>query len=195
MKRAFDLLISVVVLIIFSPIFIIVGIFISLESKGGVFFSQERIGKNLVPFKILKFRTMKLNSESEGKLTVGSKDNRITKVGYLLRKYKIDELPQFINVLKGEMSIVGPRPEVNKYVELYKQEQKEVLSIKPGITDYASLEYFEENKLLGESSNPEETYINEIMPKKLEINLKYVKKHSFFTDLNIIWKTFLRILS
>ncbi|MBM78676.1 MAG: glycosyl transferase [Crocinitomicaceae bacterium] len=195
MKRAFDLLISVVVLIIFSPLFIIVGIFISLESKGGVFFSQERIGKNLVPFKILKFRTMKLNSESEGKLTVGSKDNRITKVGYRLRKYKIDELPQFINVLKGEMSIVGPRPEVNKYVELYNQEQKEVLSIKPGITDYASLEYFEENKLLGESSNPEETYINEIMPKKLEINLKYVKKHSFFTDLNIIWKTFLRILS
>ena len=195
MKRAFDLLISVVVLIIFSPVFIIVGIFISLESKGGVFFSQERIGKNLVPFKILKFRTMKLNSESEGKLTVGSKDNRITKVGYRLRKYKIDELPQFINVLKGEMSIVGPRPEVNKYVELYNQEQKEVLSIKPGITDYASLEYFEENKLLGESSNPEETYINEIMPKKLEINLKYVKKHSFFTDLNIIWKTFLRILS
>ena len=195
MKRAFDLLISVVVLIIFSPVFIIVGIFISLESKGGVFFSQERIGKNLVPFKILKFRTMKLNSESEGKLTVGSKDNRITKVGYRLRKYKIDELPQFINVLKGEMSIVGPRPEVNKYVELYNQEQKEVLSIKPGITDYASLEYFEENKLLGESSNPEETYINEIMPKKLEINLKYVKKHSFLTDLNIIWKTFLRILS
>ena len=195
MKRAFDLLISVVVLIIFSPLFIIVGIFISLESKGGVFFSQERIGKNLVPFKILKFRTMKLNSESEGKLTVGSKDNRITKVGYRLRKYKIDELPQFINVLKGEMSIVGPRPEVNKYVELYNQEQKEVLSIKPGITDYASLEYFEENKLLGESSNPEETYINEIMPKKLEINLKYVKKHSFLTDLNIIWKTFLRILS
>ena len=195
MKRAFDLLISVVVLIIFSPVFIIVGIFISLESKGGVFFSQERIGKNLVPFKILKFRTMKLNSESQGKLTVGSKDNRITKVGYRLRKYKIDKLPQFINVLKGEMSIVGPRPEVNKYVELYNQEQKEVLSIKPGITDYASLEYFEENKLLGESSNPEETYINEIMPKKLEINLKYVKKHSFFTDLNIIWKTFLRILS
>ena len=195
MKRAFDLLISVVVLIIFSPLFIIVGIFISLESKGGVFFSQERIGENLVPFKILKFRTMKLNSESEGKLTVGSKDNRITKVGYRLRKYKIDELPQFINVLKGEMSIVGPRPEVNKYVELYNQEQKEVLSIKPGITDYASLDYFEENKLLGESSNPEETYINEIMPKKLEINLKYVKKHSFLTDLNIIWKTFLRILS
>ena len=195
MKRAFDLLISVVVLIVFSPLFIIVGIFISLESKGGVFFSQERIGENLVPFKILKFRTMKLNSESEGKLTVGSKDNRITKVGYRLRKYKIDELPQFINVLKGEMSIVGPRPEVNKYVELYNQEQKEVLSIKPGITDYASLEYFEENKLLGESSNPEETYINEIMPKKLEINLKYVKKHSFLTDLNIIWKTFLRILS
>ena len=195
MKRAFDLSISIVVLIVFLPLFIIVGLFIVLESKGGVFYRQERIGKDLIPFYILKFRTMYLNADNNSKLTIGSKDSRITKIGYWLRKYKIDELPQFLNVAKGEMSIVGPRPEVNKYVALYNNDQKKVLCIKPGITDYASLEYFEENKLLGESSNPEETYIKEIMPKKLKINLKYVENHSFLTDLNIICKTFLRILS
>jgi lipopolysaccharide/colanic/teichoic acid biosynthesis glycosyltransferase len=195
MKRAFDLSISIVVLIVFSPVFIIIGLLIKTESKGGVFFKQERIGKDLVPFNILKFRTMYINAESKGKLTVGAKDNRITKIGYWIRKYKIDELPQFINVAKGEMSIVGPRPEVSKYVKFYSNTQKKVLSIKPGITDYASLEYFEENKLLGESINPEETYVKEIMPEKLKINLEYVGKNSFKNDLIIIWKTFLRILS
>ena len=195
MKRAFDLIIAIVVLIVFLPLFLIVGMLIMMESKGGIFFKQERIGKNLIPFNILKFRTMYVNAEAKGKLTVGSKDSRITKIGFWIRKYKIDELPQFINVAKGEMSIVGPRPEVNKYVVLYNNEQKKVFCIKPGITDYASLEYFEENKLLGESSNPEETYTKEIMPKKLKINLKYVENHNFLTDLNIIWKTFIRILS
>ncbi len=195
MKRAFDLIISIIVLIVFLPLFIFVGLLIITESKGGVFFKQERIGKNLVPFFILKFRTMKVNAESEGKLTVGTKDKRITKTGYWIRKYKIDELPQFINVAKGEMSIVGPRPEVSKYVNLYSDNQKKVLLIKPGITDYASLEYFEENKLLGESENPEETYIKEVMPEKLKINLEYLKNNSFKSDLTIIWKTFLRVFS
>ena len=138
---------------------------------------------------------MYVNAEAKGKLTVGSKDSRITKIGFWIRKYKIDELPQFINVAKGEMSIVGPRPEVSKYVNLYSNIQKKVLSIKPGITDYASLKYFEENKLLGKSLNPEETYVKEIMPEKLKINLEYLEKNSFKNDLIIIWKTFLRIIS
>ncbi len=195
MKRAFDLIIAIVVLIVFLPLFLIVGILIMIESKGGIFFKQERIGKDLIPFNILKFRTMYVNAEAKGKLTVGSKDSRITKIGFWIRKYKIDELPQFINVAKGEMSIVGPRPEVSKYVNLYSNIQKKVLSIKPGITDYASLKYFEENKLLGKSLNPEETYVKEIMPEKLKINLEYLEKNSFKNDLIIIWKTFLRIIS
>lgn len=195
MKRAFDLTIAIVVLIVFLPLFLIVGILIMIESKGGIFFKQERIGKDLIPFNILKFRTMYVNAEAKGKLTVGSKDSRITKIGFWIRKYKIDELPQFINVAKGEMSIVGPRPEVSKYVNLYSNIQKKVLSIKPGITDYASLKYFEENKLLGKSLNPEETYVKEIMPEKLKINLEYLEKNSFKNDLIIIWKTFLRIIS
>ena len=195
MKRAFDLIIAIVVLIVFLPLFLIVGILIMIESKGGIFFKQERIGKDLIPFNILKFRTMYVNAEAKGKLTVGSKDSRITKIGFWIRKYKIDELPQFINVAKGEMSIVGPRPEVSKYVNLYSNIQKKVLSIKPGITDYASLKYFEENKLLRKSLNPEETYVKEIMPEKLKINLEYLEKNSFKNDLIIIWKTFLRIIS
>ena len=195
MKRAFDLIIAIVVLIVFLPLFLIVGILIMIESKGGIFFKQERIGKDLIPFNILKFRTMYVNAEAKGKLTVGSKDSRITKIGFWIRKYKIDEIPQFINVAKGEMSIVGPRPEVSKYVNLYSNIQKKVLSIKPGITDYASLKYFEENKLLGKSLNPEETYVKEIMPEKLKINLEYLEKNSFKNDLIIIWKTFLRIIS
>jgi lipopolysaccharide/colanic/teichoic acid biosynthesis glycosyltransferase len=195
MKRAFDLIIAIVVLVLFLPLFLIVGLLIIMESKGGIFFKQERIGKDLIPFKILKFRTMHVNAEAKGKLTVGSKDSRITKIGFWIRKYKIDELPQFINVAKGEMSIVGPRPEVSRYVDLYSNIQKKVLSIKPGITDYASLKYFEENKLLGESLNPEETYIKEIMPEKLKINLEYLEKNSFKNDLTIIWETFLRIIS
>lgn len=195
MKRAFDLIIAIVVLIVFLPLFLIVGMLIMMESKGGIFFKQKRIGKDLIPFNILKFRTMYVNAEAKGKLTVGSKDSRITKIGFWIRKYKIDELPQFINVAKGEMSIVGPRPEVSKYVNLYSNIQKKVLSIKPGITDYASLKYFEENKLLGESLNPEETYVKEIMPEKLKINLEYLEKNSFKNDLIIIWKTFLRIIS
>jgi len=195
MKRVFDLIIAIVVLIVFLPLFLIVSILIMMESKGGIFFKQKRIGKDLIPFNILKFRTMYVNAEAKGKLTVGSKDSRITKIGFWIRKYKIDELPQFINVAKGEMSIVGPRPEVSKYVNLYSNIQKKVLSIKPGITDYASLKYFEENKLLGESLNPEETYVKEIMPEKLKINLEYLEKNSFKNDLIIIWKTFLRIIS
>ena len=194
MKRIFDILFSVNVLLLLSPILIIIGILIILESRGGMFFSQKRIGKKEQPFQILKFRTMFLDAEKKGQITVGDRDSRITRVGFFLRKYKLDELPQFWNVLIGEMSIVGPRPEVPYYVSFYNQNQRQVFKVKPGITDYASLKYFDENKLLGKSENPEQTYIQEIMPKKLALNLEYVNNHNFSTDLKIIGKTALRIL-
>ncbi len=162
-------------------------------SRGGVFFAQKRVGKNNADFSLLKFRTMRTGSEKMGQLTIGSKDLRITKVGYFLRKFKLDELPQLINVLKGDMSLVGPRPEVRKYVELYTPEQMKVLLVRPGITDYASLKYFDENELLAKSDNPEKTYIEKIMPEKLSINLKYIEKVSLAEDIRIIFKTIGRI--
>jgi len=195
MKRLFDIVFSMVLLLLLSPLFIIIIIAVITDSKGGAFFGQIRVGKNEKPFRLLKFRTMRPNSESSGQITIGARDNRITRVGYSLRKYKLDELPQLFNVLIGEMSMVGPRPEVPKYVALYSVEQKRVLSIKPGITDYASLEYFEESELLAKSSNPEKTYIEEVMPKKLELNLQYVNNHSFNDDMKIILKTIQRIFS
>jgi len=195
MKRLFDIVFSIVMLLLLSPLFIIIIIAVITDSKGGAFFGQIRVGKNEKTFRLLKFRTMRPNSELSGQITVGSRDNRITRVGYSLRKYKLDELPQLFNVLIGEMSMVGPRPEVPKYVALYSIEQKRVLSIKPGITDYASLEYFEESELLAKSSNPEKTYVEEVMPKKLSLNLQYVDNHSFNGDMKIILKTIQRIFS
>ncbi len=165
-----------------------------MDSNGGVFYFQERIGKNKQPFKLFKFRSMATNADKQGLLTVGGKDSRITKVGYYIRKYKIDELPQLINVLIGNMSLVGPRPEVKKYTDLYNQEQLNVLSVKPGITDYASIEFSNENEILGKATNPEMVYINEIMPAKLNLNLKYIKDQSLLTDFKIIIKTILKIL-
>lgn len=194
MKRIFDILFSVSVLLSLFPILFIIGISIILESRGGMFFSQKRVGKNEQPFHILKFRTMFLNSEKKGQITVGDRDPRITRVGFFLRKNKLDELPQFWNVLIGEMSIVGPRPEVPYYVKFYNEHQRKVFEVKPGITDYASLKYFDENVLLGKSKNPEKTYIEEIMPQKLALNLEYVNQHDFFIDLRIIGKTGLKIL-
>lgn len=194
LKRIFDILFSVSVLLLFSPILFIIGVLIILESRGGIFFSQKRIGKKEQPFQILKFRTMFSDSEKKGQITVGDRDPRITRVGFFLRKYKLDELPQFWNVLIGEMSIVGPRPEVPYYVNFYTKNQRQVFKVKPGITDYASLKYFDENVLLGKSENPEQTYIHEIMPQKLALNLEYVNNYSFPTDLKIIGKTILRVL-
>ena len=159
-----------------------------MDSKGGAFFSQTRVGKDGKHFQLLKFRTMRPASESKGQLTVG-KDPRITKVGHTLRKYKLDEIPQLFNILKGDMSVVGPRPEVPKYVALYNEEQKKVLAVRPGLTDLASIEYINENEVLSKSTNPEETYIKEIMPHKLKLNLVYIKKQSFFFDLQLIFKT------
>lgn len=195
MKRIFDLLFSFLGLVILSPFLLVIAILIVIDSKGDIFYLQQRVGKDNKDFNIFKFRTMRPNSDKQGLLTVGAKDSRITKIGVFLRKYKIDELPQLINVLIGNMSFVGPRPEVRKYVDLYNSEQKKVLTVKPGITDYASIEYSNENELLARSENPEKTYIEEIMPVKLELNLKYIKEASLLTDIKIIFKTFAKIVS
>lgn len=188
-KRLLDIFFSFVGLIILLPFFMVIGLIIMLDSKGGVFYQQIRVGKNNKEFGLLKFRTMKPDADKKGLLTVGGRDPRITSVGFYLRKFKIDELPQLINVFIGNMSLVGPRPEVKKYVAIYNEEQLKVLQVKPGITDYASIEYFNENELLGKSNNPEETYIKEIMPAKLKINLKYIEEYSVLTDFKIIFKT------
>lgn len=194
MKRIFDFSVSLVILLIFLPIGSVIAIGILISSKGGVFYRQERIGQNGVPFKIFKFRTMKVNADKSGTLTVGMRDPRITQIGYFLRKFKLDEFPQFINVLLGEMSIVGPRPEVKEYVDLYTDSQREILNVKPGITDIASLEYFKENELLGQSNDPRKTYIEEVMPAKIELNKTYLKTPTIGKDIQIIWKTFLKVI-
>lgn len=189
LRALFDKLAVFLGILILSPLLICVALAIALDSKGGVFFIQTRVGKNFKPFGLYKFRTMRPFAEREGKLTVGNNDPRITKVGAVLRKYKIDELPQLFNVLNGTMSLVGPRPEVPEYVECYTDEQRKVLSVKPGITDYASLLYFNENEILAKSSNPKATYLNEVMPAKLKLNLEYIERKSFNEDLKIIFKT------
>lgn len=194
-KRGIDILFSLIGLICLFPFFIFISFFIFITSKGGVFFVQLRVGKNNKDFKLYKFRTMFLNSDNKGLLTVGNNDERITKLGYYLRKNKLDELPQLINVLNGTMSLVGPRPEVRKYVNLYNSEQKSILDVKPGITDFASIMYFNENEILANSVNPEQTYINEIMPIKLELNKQYINEMSLLTDLKIIFKTFIKLIN
>lgn len=194
MKRIFDIIVSLIILAVFLPLGIIMSIWIILESKGGVFYQQERIGKNGEPFKMLKFRSMRKDADKAGKLTVGMRDPRITKSGYFLRKFKLDEFPQFINVLKGEMSIVGPRPEVKEFVDLYTENQRRILSVKPGITDYASVEYFNENEILGKADDAHQTYIDVIMPTKIEMNMKYIANPGIIQDIKIMWRTFLRIV-
>ena len=194
MKRLFDVIVSVFVLLVFLPFGILIALWISIESRGGVFYFQERIGKHGTPFQLWKFRTMKKNADKEGKLTVGMKDARITKSGLFIRKYKLDEFPQFINVLIGNMSIVGPRPEVIEYVNKYNDEQRNILNVKPGITDLASLEYFNENEILGKSDNPQKTYIEEVMPAKIKLNKKYLENPTLKNDVSIMWKTFLKMI-
>ncbi len=188
-KRVFDLLFSVIGLVAITPVMLILAFIITIDSKGGVFYKQVRIGKNQKPFSLYKFRSMRTDADKKGLLTVGNNDSRITKIGYYLRKYKLDELPQLINVLFGNMSFVGPRPEVEKYVKLYNQEQLMVFNVKPGITDWASIKYVNENEILAKSSQPEKTYIEEIMPAKLKLNLEYVKHNNIFVDIKIILLT------
>lgn len=193
-KRIFDFLLSLFGIIILSPIFIIVSIAIKLDSKGSILFLQKRVGRYGKEFNIYKFRTMVTDAEKLGKQITVGKDNRITKVGAFLRKFKIDELPQLFNVLKGDMSLVGPRPEVPKYVALYNEEQRKVLDIRPGITDMASLRYKDENDILGKVDNPEEYYINVIMKDKLNLNLEYIEKSNVFFDIYLILKTIIKCL-
>ena len=195
MKRLFDILSSFFGLVFLFPFLFIIGILIVIDSKGGIFYRQVRVGKGNKDFRIFKFRTMRPDSDKAGLLTVGAKDNRITNIGIFLRKYKIDEFPQLLNVLIGDMSIVGPRPEVRKYVDMYSDEQFQVLNVQPGITDYASIEYSNENELLAKSDNPEKTYIDEVMPAKLKLNLKYINEAGFATDIKIIFRTFGKIVS
>lgn len=193
-KRIFDFICSAIGLIVLSPVLIIIAIMIKKGSDGPVFFKQIRVGEYGENFEILKFRTMVVDAEKLGRqITVGN-DNRITKIGGFLRKYKLDELPQLINVFKGDMSLVGPRPEVPRYVEMYTEEQRKVLNVKPGITDLASLRYKDENELLGKAEDPDDFYINTIMPDKLELNLEYINKSNVFFDIYIIITTIIKCL-
>ena len=193
-KRIFDFICSTLGLIVLSPILLVIAIKIKTGDHGPIFFKQIRVGEKNKEFEILKFRTMVVDAEKLGRqITVGN-DSRITKIGAFLRKYKLDELPQLINVFKGDMSLVGPRPEVPRYVKLYNKEQSKVLEVKPGITDLASIRYRDENDLLGEAENPDDLYINTIMPDKLALNLEYINKNNVFLDIYIILKTIIKCL-
>jgi lipopolysaccharide/colanic/teichoic acid biosynthesis glycosyltransferase len=193
MIRSLDLFFSLLGLILLSPFFIFMALAIKLSSHGPVLYKQSRVGLNGADFNVFKFRTMRANSDMLGLLTVGGRDPRITSFGYFLRKYKLDELPQLINVLIGDMSLVGPRPEVKKYVDLYTVEQKRVLTIRPGITDWASINYRDENEILGQSTDPEKDYIEEVMPDKLRYNMIYINKYGVLEYLKIIFITLWRI--
>lgn len=194
MKRLFDVFFSMFGIAVLLPVYLLISLLISADSKGGVIYRQERTGRGGKIFQVLKFRTMRPDSFNKGALTVGSRDPRITNIGYYLRKYKLDELPQLFNVLLGEMSFVGPRPEVKKYTDLYTEEQRQVLQVRPGITDYASIKFRNENDLLSASDDPEKLYIEEIMPEKLTLNLKYINDNNVFKDIKIIFDTFYAII-
>ena len=195
LKRIFDFVFALGGILVLSPVFCVISAAILLDSKGSLFYRQIRVGRKERDFILYKFRTMQMEADKAGLLTVGMNDSRITRVGGFLRRYKLDELPQLINVLNGTMSIVGPRPEVRKYVKLYDCTQRKVLGLKPGLTDYASLAYINENELLARSLKPEDTYIEEIMPAKLELSLRYLNERSFFVDLKIVFMTVLKIFA
>ena len=194
MIRFFDILFSIIGLVLLSPLFTVLYLLIRIESQGGGFYSQKRIGKNGKPFKLFKFRSMRIGSDKKGLITIGEKDNRITKTGFTRRKYKLDELPQLWNVFIGDMSLVGPRPEVKKYTDLYTEEQKQVLQVKPGITDWASIKYVDENKILGESKDPDDAYVNLIMPNKIKLNMVYIQHQTLGEYFKIIFTTFKEIV-
>lgn len=194
MIRFFDILFSIIGLVLLSPLFTVLYLLIRIESQGRGFYSQERIGKNGKPFKLFKFRSMRIGSDKKGLITIGEKDNRITKTGFILRKYKLDELPQLWNVFIGDMSLVGPRPEVKKYTDLYTEEQKQVLQVRPGITDWASIKYVDENKILGESKDPDDAYVNLIMPNKIKLNMVYIQHQTLREYFKIIFTTFKEIV-
>lgn len=189
MKRLFDIVCSFFGLVFLSWLFVFVALWVGLSSRGGVFYCQRRVGRCNRDFTIYKFRSMRVNSDRQGLLTIGERDGRITKAGVFIRKYKLDELPQLFNVLRGDMSFVGPRPEVRKYVELYTEEQKKVLTVRPGITSLSSIKYRNENEILSRSDNPEQYYIDVIMQDKLAIELDYLEQRSLLTDIKVIFQT------
>jgi lipopolysaccharide/colanic/teichoic acid biosynthesis glycosyltransferase len=195
MIRILDILFTTLGIIILMPFFIIIGILIKLNSKGPFLYKQERVGWKGIDFKVYKFRTMHVDADKLGLLTVGGRDPRITKVGYYLRKLKLDELPQLFNVLFGNMSLVGPRPEVRKYVDLYSFDQKKILLIKPGITDWASIVYRDENIILEKSLNPEKDYIQIILPDKIRYNLIFLNNYKVLEYLKILIFTFIKIIN
>lgn len=194
MTRLFDILFAGIGLIVLSPLLAVLYLLVCIESPGGGFYRQKRVGKNGKDFWLYKFRSMRKGADKKGLITVGGHDSRITHTGYIIRKYKLDELPQLFNVLRGDMSLVGPRPEVRKYVDMYTSEQRKVLSVRPGITDYASIEYADENVILGQSANPDKTYIEQIMPDKIRLNMKYIANHSIGEYFKIIFLTFKKII-
>jgi lipopolysaccharide/colanic/teichoic acid biosynthesis glycosyltransferase len=194
MIRILDVFFSGVGLIALSPLFLLLYILLRLESSGGGFYSQERVGKDGVPFMLHKFRTMRKDADSMGLITVGEHDPRITRIGYFIRKYKLDELPQLWNVFVGDMSLVGPRPEVEKYTRLYTEEQNKVLSVRPGITDWASIKYVDENEILGKAENPDKAYVEQIMPDKIRYNKIWIENQTVAAYFRIIFTTLSSII-
>lgn len=194
LKRLFDIIASSIGLVILSPVFLLLALWIKCDSKGSVFYRQVRVGRGNKDFHLFKFRSMRTGSDRLGLITVGGRDPRVTRSGYYIRKYKLDELPQLINVFKGDMSLVGPRPEVRKYVDMYTPEQMRVLDVRPGITSLASIRYRNENDILAASDNPDRTYVEKVMPDKLAIDLEYVPKANLWTDIRLIFATFHEII-
>jgi len=195
MKRLFDIFLSGFGLILLSPLFLIVAIWIKLDSRGPIFYRQVRVGRNNSEFRIFKFRSMRIGSDKGSLVTIGGRDPRITRSGYFIRKFKIDELPQLINVFIGDMSLVGPRPEVRHYVNYWTPEQMHVLDVRPGITDPASIKFRNENELLAKADDPEKYYIEVIMQEKIRLYLDYVEKSSFWYDIKLIFQTFKVIIT
>ena len=189
MLRVIDFVFSLLGLIIIFPLLFLIALCVKFDSKGPILYVQKRVGLKGVEFNLYKFRSMRLDSDKLGLLTIGGRDPRVTSIGYFIRKFKLDELPQLLNVIKGEMSLVGPRPEVRKYVDLYNETQKMVLLVRPGITDEASIIFKNENEILAKSNNPENTYIHDIMPSKIELNKRFIEDPSVINYLKIIFKT------
>lgn len=195
MTRLLDIIFALFGVIILSPFFILLSLWVKLDSKGPVFYRQKRIGRGGSEFSLLKFRSMHVDADKKGLLTVGGRDPRITRSGYILRKFKLDELPQLFNVLGGDMSLVGPRPEVKKYVDLYNDEQRKVLTVRPGITDMASIEFSNENEILEKQANPEQYYIDHIMPEKIRLNQQYIQSPTVGNYFRIILLTAKKIFT
>lgn len=194
-KRCFDIVFSIIGFLFLAPILILIALVIKLDSKGPVLFIQGRVGKGNTDFNIYKFRTMRTQSETKGLLTLGNHDSRITKIGYFLRRYKIDEFPQLFNILKGDMSFVGPRPELRYYVNFYSDDDMKIFVVRPGITGLASLKYRNEVELLKAAENPEEFFIKTIIPDKLKYNKEYIQKRNFFFDLKLIFITIIQVVT